>query len=251
MSTRVIKYSPASSSGYLSAALWDGFSPESVLSYARPGFWLPFNFCSLGNLTTDGLEGWVTTLVEAGASESTITFPDGHGGSMLVTTDAADYDGVNMQHGQAEWVNPASCDFLAMEARFKLSDADQMSTFLGYTTTDTTILASSSAHAVSTATRFGVYSIDSSAALKYTHDDNTTDKDGTLATMVDDTYIKVGMVPRKSTKDTRWYVNGELVQAVEATAINDDFRPSMAWRTGETTGNTCTLDWIVFGGYFA
>jgi hypothetical protein len=41
--------------------------------------------------------GWTVTLVEAGGGESTITKVDGIGGELLLTTDANENDGINMQ----------------------------------------------------------------------------------------------------------------------------------------------------------
>src|SRR5262245_23521044 len=45
----------------------------------------------------DTVLDWTTTLVEAGAGESTITKPDGVDGGLLFTTDANEDDGINFQ----------------------------------------------------------------------------------------------------------------------------------------------------------
>lgn len=250
MATRELIYKSATAAG-LSDAIWSKFTPEAVDSGSRNGLWKRYNFGQLGALATDGLEGWVVTLLEGGGGgDSTITFTDTHGGAMVLTTDNADFDGINLQFGQAEMVKLTECEWFGMEARFKVSDADTVSAFLGLSVTSTAILAASSAHAISAASRVGAYWLDTSAVIKYTHDNATTDTEGTLATAADDTYIKVGFDVDVSRGLVRWYVNGALVVSKYLTLVATEMRPSLAFRTGSTAAKTMTLTDLAFGAYY-
>lgn len=236
----------------LSPAIWDKFNPESVLSGARKGMWQNYNFSQLGGAETDNLEGWQTTLVEAGAGgDSTITFGDTHEGNMVLTTDNADYDGINMQYGQAEMIDLDSTDWFGMECRVALS-ALTMDFFMGLTTTDTTIFATSTAHAITVAQRVGAYHLDGGAgALKYTHDNNTTDTEGTLATLVAGTAVKVGFDVEVSKGVVNWYVNGVKTVSKLVTLVGTEVRPSLAIRTGTADAQTATFTKLAFGAYFS
>lgn len=251
MSKRVQTYKSPSSATGLSTAIWEKFSPETITSGASNGLWKHYNFGQLGAAATDGLEDWVVTLVEGGGGESTITYGDAHGGTMVLTTDAADYDGINMQYGQGEMIDLDSCKWFGMEARYQVSDADTVDFFMGLTTTDTTILASSSAHAITVAQRVGVYHLDTSAALLYTHDNNTTDTEGTLTTLSDATYVKVGFDIEVSKGLVNWYVNGTKTVSKYVTLVGTEVRPSLAVRTGSTAAKTFTFTDLAFGAEYS
>src|ERR1044072_3407483 len=88
----------------------------------------------------DTVLDWTTTLVEAGAGESTITKPDGVDGGLMFTTDAAEDDGINAQlKGEMFKLNTA-CKALYFYARLKASEATQLDWLIGLCITDTTLL---------------------------------------------------------------------------------------------------------------
>jgi hypothetical protein len=84
-------------------------------------------------------DDWTVTRVEAGAGESTIARTDGVGGVALITTDAAENDGINMQ-AIGEAFKLASGNVVYCGFRIKASATTQNDFFVGLAITDTDIL---------------------------------------------------------------------------------------------------------------
>src|SRR5687767_445578 len=79
----------------------------------------------------DALLGATITLVEAGAGgETTVAYTDAAGGALLLTTDNAENDGVNIQWSP-EAFKLAAGNVLYFGARLKISDILQSDFFVG------------------------------------------------------------------------------------------------------------------------
>lgn len=129
----------------------------------------------------DALPGWTTTLVEAGAGESTIARTDGSGGLLLLTTDANEDDGINLQK-TSENFRLAAGNQLYFGIRFKSGEATQSDILCGLCITDTTLLGGMTD---------GVYieKLDGSTAISAVTEKNSTEtQTDNLATFTADTF---------------------------------------------------------------
>ena len=96
----------------------------------------------LGNAliaSADTLAGFTTTLVEAGGGETTVTKATVSGGGVLVTTDANDNDGANLQ-GLGEPFALAAGTIVYFRCLLQGSEATQADFFAGLAITDTDVL---------------------------------------------------------------------------------------------------------------
>ena len=179
---------------------------------------------------------WTVTRVEAGAGESTVTRTDAVGGALLITTDAAENDGVNMQ-GIGEAFELTSDQVLYFGALgLKISDATQSDFFVGLAITDTDILGG-------VTDRIGFEKLDGATAIKFMLEkDSTETLTASLATAVADTAYDLEFFFDGSTVEV--FVNGVSVATPAVTNLpNDEFlRKSIHFLTGEAVAKTFTLD---------
>jgi hypothetical protein len=182
---------------------------------------------------------WTVTRVEAGAGESTVTRTDAVGGALLITTDAAENDGVNMQLIGESFELTSDQELYFGLLGLKISDATQSDFFAGLAITDTDILGG-------VTDRIGFEKLDGATAIKaMLEKDSTETLTASLHTAVADTAV-----------DLEWYWDGTGVEffvdgASAATPAvtnlpNDEFlRPSIHFLAGEAVAKTFTLDKLV------
>lgn len=182
-------------------------------------------------------DAWTVTRVEAGAGESTITSGDTGNGTMLLTTDAAENDGLNCQLLGESFKLEASKP-LYFGARIQsLSDATQSDFFIGLAITDTDILGGIT-------DGIGFKKVDGSADLTFaiTKNSSTTTASG-LKTLVASTAYVIEFF---------WdgilqvFVDGASVAVPAITNLPDDeeLRVSVQFLTGEAVAKTLAIDWI-------
>lgn len=233
------------------SGMWHGFQPLGLLTGRVLGQgWLPYGDAS-------SLENWVVTLVEAGAGESTLTVTNAHPPRLLVTTDAAESDGVNAQYGiitdveaKTTYVVHEPFKYTAghniyFEARFQTNDSTQSKGEFGLIITDTTINGGVSD---------GIYfrKKDGDQTLFFVLEKNSTETETELTTalgsteLADDTDITIGFRVNcgatAATSSVDVFVNGRKVAVAPAmTNFCDDeeLALSFCWHTGEA--NACTL----------
>lgn len=186
----------------------------------------------------DAPTGWTVTLVEAGAGESTITKPDGSGGTLLLTTDANEDDGINMQLAGENFSLTASQPATYFGIRFQASEATQDDILVGLCITDTTLLGGMTD---------GVYfsKVDGSTAISFNVDKNSTVTQATaLGTFAAATWT-IWEFYWDGTALTA-YIDGVLVSTPAITNLPDDelLTPSIQFLAGSANVRTMTIDWI-------
>lgn len=182
---------------------------------------------------------WVITTTEAGAGSATEALGDGHGGTLVVTNDAAD-DDADFFNSTGEPFRFTSGKKVWFEARLKVSDATQSDVVVGLQITDTTPLDVTD----------GVFFIKSDGAATvnfHVEKDNTQTSASAVATMANDTYIKLGFT-YDGGQTFKVYVNGTNVATVTtSTTIPDDedLAISFGVQNGEAVAKVLTVDYLL------
>jgi hypothetical protein len=177
---------------------------------------------------------WTVTETDAGATQA---LTDGDGGLLLITNTAADNDLVSLQK-KGESFRFASGKALFFEARFKVSDATQSDVVIGLQITDTTPLDVTD----------GVFFIkaDGAATVNFlVEKNNTATTASAMATMANDTYIRLGFYYDGSSA-VQYFVNGTYTGSSVTTNLPDDedMTVTIAIQNGEAVAKTMTVDYI-------
>jgi hypothetical protein len=127
---------------------------------------------------------------------------------------------------------------LFFEARFKVSDATQSDVVIGLQITDTTPLDVTD----------GVFFIkaDGAATVNFlVEKNNTATTASSIATMADDTYIRLGFYYDGSSA-VQYFVNGTYTGSSVTTNLPDDedMTVTIAIQNGEAAAKTMTVDYI-------
>lgn len=237
------------------SGMWQGFQPFGVLCgrYTAQG---------TGNGKWNVNE-WKTTLVEAGAGETTLTVNNAHPPTLVAVTDANESDGVNCQ-----WAAFTDNDALTtsavveafkyvagqnqyFEARLKMDDSTQSKGEFGFCITDTTLNGGMTD---------GIYfrKKDGDQTWFFVLEKNSTETETELTTalgsteLADDTWITIGFRfvagATAATSHVDVYVNGARVNVNPAmTNLCDDeeLALSFCYLTGEANASTLTISHIV------
>lgn len=184
----------------------------------------------------DALLGATITLVEAGAGETTIAYTDAAGGHLLITTDAADNDGANIQWSP-EAFKLTGFNYFYFGTRLKISDATQSDLFIGLAVTDTDILGG-------VTDSIGFIKVDAATTLSAYVNKNSTATTTTVASSIGTSFITLELVHDGTTLEA--FVDGVSAGAIATTNLPDDeeLRPSLHFLAGEAVAKTCTVDWI-------
>ncbi len=196
-----------------------------------------FNFDWLPFASADTPAGWKTTLVETGAGETTVALTEG--GRLLITTDAKDNDGANLQL-LGEAFKFVASQPLYFGVKFQCSEATQSDFFLGLAITD-------AENDCLGGVTDGVYfrKVDAATAINLVVEKNTTETAAEVAATF--------------TKDTDWtleflwdgtvlrpFVNGVEGTAAVLTNLPDDeyLTVSMQFLSGADGAKTMSVDWV-------
>lgn len=187
----------------------------------------------------DTIIGWTTTLVEGGAGESTVTISDVAGGALLLTTDAADNDGVNLQRiGEPFKLTGVTPCYFGI--KFQISEATQSDFIVGLCITDTTLLGGMTD---------GIYfrKIDASTDINFVTEKNEVESSVVVDTAADATNVILEFYYDGT--HVMAYADGALVYrglvASMTTFPNDEMlTPSIHFLTGATSAETMTVDWL-------
>jgi prepilin-type processing-associated H-X9-DG protein len=218
-------------------AYWDGHRERLVAAIGPDAYTFFDDFTHQNLASADAPLGWTVTLVEGGGGESTITKPDGSGGHLLLTTDANDNDGVNMQAAGEAFGFAAEQTATYFGIRLKCSEATQSDFLVGLCITDTTLLGGLTD---------GVYfeKLDGGTGISFvTEKDSTETQTDSLGTLAADTWVLLEFYGDGSS--IRAYINGSLV-ATHTTNIPDNelLTPSIHFLTGDAAAETLTVDWV-------
>jgi len=185
--------------------------------------------------TTGDPTGFTMTVVEAGAGgDSTVALSDN---TLLITTDNAENDGVNLQL-KGEAFDFASGNYVYFGINFQVNDADQTDFLVGLCITDTTLLGGMTD---------GVYfeSLDESTDINFVLEKDSTETTSASAvgTLADATNVTLEFLFDGTNVDA--YVNGTLQTRLATTNLpdNEQLTPSIHFLTGEATANTMAVNW--------
>lgn len=186
----------------------------------------------------DNPAAYTTTLVEAGAGETTVALLAGEaGGALLVTTDANDNDGANIQ-AKGEAFKFVAGQPLYFGIKLKMSEVVQSDFMVGLSITDTDMLGG-----ITDGTYFR--KVDGSAAVTGNLEKNSTETNSaTLLTAVADTYYTLEFYWDGAALDL--YIDGVVQTRPVLTNLCDDeeLTPSMHFLTGEAVVHTFTVAWM-------
>ncbi len=187
-------------------------------------------------VTTDGIQGWVTTLVEAGANETTLAQADLSGGGILITSDANDNDGLNTQKlGTSFRVDNNSMYF---GVRLRMSENTQSDFFAGLSIINTAILDN-------LPKRIGFRKIDGEAGIRFEAMKTLTTSVSNIHQVVNDTFVTLEFLYDKPAGKLYYYVNGVEYGPVPIDNLPDaGVTPSLHFLAGSATAKTLTVDWI-------
>ncbi len=197
-----------------------------------------------GSAVAESSSEFVVTLVEGGAGESTIVNSATVGNSLLLTTDAAEYDGLNVQlRGEAFKIETDKPLYFGIKVT--ASEATNADLLVGLCETNTALLATSSAHAIGASNIEGIFftKIDGGTSIvANVYKDNALTGSATYGTAF-------------STSATifEWYfdgttlyasVNGNVVGSFTDGFPDGDLTPSINFRAGSTDARTLQVAWL-------
>lgn len=188
--------------------------------------------------TDASLHPWTVTLVETGAGETLVTAGNTGNGVLLITTDAAENDGANLQLGGESFKFEAGKPLYFGMRLQGINDVDQTDFFFGLAITDTDILGG-------VTDRIGFESLDGTAALSFcVEKDSTETTVSAIGTLADDTAMVMEFYWDGAGLEV--FVDGVSVATPAVTNLPNDeeLRISFQFLTGETTANTCAIDWV-------
>jgi hypothetical protein len=195
------------------------------------------DFLNSGLASADAPLGWTVTLVEAGAGESTITKVDAAGGAILITTDANEDDGAQMQLAGESFEFSTDQKATYFGIRFKSGEATQSDFIVGLCITDTTLLGG-----MTDGTYFRKVDGSTSVAFVTEKDSTETETTGVLTFAADTDYLLEFYFDGTSIEA---FVDGVSV-ATHTTNICDNelLTPSIAFLAGSAAVETMTIDWV-------
>lgn len=195
------------------------------------------DFTDRGASAADTLLGWTTTLVEAGAGESTVAFTDLSGGAILLTTDANEDDGLTLQRLGEAFGFSTSQRATYFGIRLAASEATQSDFLVGLAITDTTPLGGLSD---------GVYfeKLDGGTGISFvTEKDSSETQSDTLGTFAADTYVVLEFYFDGTAVEA--FINGASVARHTATIPDDELlTPTIQFLAGSAAARTMTVDWL-------
>jgi len=177
---------------------------------------------------------WVVTNTQAGATEAIAA--DEVGGALLLTNDAGDDDVQQLQSAEM-WFKMTAGKRGWFECKFKVSDATQSDFFVGFASTDTSIIAG-------TTDAVGFRKLDGSTTVSSLTEDNTSETTNTAYTAADDTYKTVGFYWDGVGK-VEFFVDRAKV-ATHTTNIEQTNKLALTFclQNGEAVAKTMTIDYV-------
>lgn len=221
----------------------------------NPGMWQdfygselrPFGKVSIyKNDFTDWVaDSWTITEVQ-GAGTTSQTLLDIRNGALRLTSGTNEDDGSNMQlggTGDSETVGeswaPAAGTNLWFETRIRSDDVTQHDIFVGLHVQDTTVIASRGSGAI------GFRTDDADALLDVeTVASSTTSQETNVATLADNTWIKLGFKVT-GTEKIEFYVNDVLKSTLSTNIPTELMKLTIAHLTGEANAAQLDVDYVV------
>ena len=180
---------------------------------------------------------WTETATSVGTGTSAAAIADADGGIMRITTAANENDGLFIEsQGESFLIEEGKKTWI--KARFSVGDAAESDLIIGLHSTDTTPLDATM--------RFAYISEDGSAALFFNVDDNTTDADsGTVATLVDDTFVTVGAY-YDGAGNVSLFLNGAKITTMTSVGVpGAEMAIGIGYLNGAAGAETSDFDYIL------
>ena len=219
----------------------DNQGPFEGFLYGRPFAYTSYE----SDFTKFITDEWTSTLVEAGGGESTITLADLSGGQLLLTCDANENDGINLQLGGTAEGETTGESFAAVagknlyfETRIKMVDATQFDFFFGLHVEDTSVIASKGSDYIGFRSDDGDLELDVESSSGSSASDTTN-----IATLANDTFIKLAFKVTGVSKIECW-VNDTLTSTITSDIPTALMKLSMCVLTGEAVANTAHVDYV-------
>lgn len=215
---------------------WLDVTGEAALKYAN--HFTVAEFANVAAATGTVTAGWKMTLVEGGAGESTLTAGTTAGGTLVITTDNQDNDGINLQlDGEAFQLNGLYPAYFGI--KFKMDTATQSDFLVGLCITNTNLLGGLSD---------GVYfrKVDGSTDVYFVLEKDSVESTTAVDTCVADAWVTYEFVT--DGVNIQCYVDGALVTTVACSNVcypNDEaLTPSIHVLTGAAAVTVATVDWL-------
>jgi hypothetical protein len=195
---------------------------------------------------TDNTTGMPTEFINTLVGASTFTLADTLGGGVILTSAAAENDGVKLQLGAEAGTAGENVSFAAQyptyfSVRLQINDVDQTDFLAGFFITDTTALDGGTD---------GVYfrSVDETGVVNFVLEQDSAETVTAVATMTDavDVHLEFSYLG----SNVYAYVDGVLMATLadaDANFCNDELlRLTFEFLTGEAVANTCTIKELRF-----
>lgn len=186
------------------------------------------------SIASNAPAGWTSTLV----GSSTVTHPDGSGGTLLLTSGATDDDGVNMQlAGESFQFTTSQVTYFGV--RLQASTASAIDILAGLCITDTTLVASSPTDGIWFDKLAGATGVNLRVRKNATETASTS-----LATFAAATYTIWEFYWDGAVLEA--FIDGTSVATPALTNLPDDelLTPSICLRAGDANARTLTVDWV-------
>lgn len=222
--------------GASSVVLTDGLHSWRWLDAWGPNVVKYFNNFDVPVSGADTPLAATVTLVEAGGGDTTLTVPATQPGALLITADAAENDGANVQWLTNQWFMFDGRYPTYFGIKFQINDATQTDLLAGVCITDTTLLGGMTD---------GVYvrKEDASTTMYLVVEEDSVESVTAIGTVRDATWH----VAEWYFDGTTWhgYFDGAPGGTITGGYPHEDnLAPSIHFLTGETVANTCYIDWI-------
>jgi hypothetical protein len=196
-----------------------------------------------GDSSNDLANFTLTVTEDGGGGDSTVVRSVTAGELFTITSDNADYDGVNLQL-EGEAFKLASGKPLYFGIKFQGNDADKEEFVIGLSETETALMAVDTSHALAIAGDFcGITNVGTATAIDFKgFKDGTEENSTALSTAFGDaTDLVFEMYWDGST--LYGYENDSLIGTMTSSLPDGDLTPTIEMRTCEADVNTLTVKW--------
>jgi hypothetical protein len=184
------------------------------------------------------------TVTETGAGSCTIVNTDTAGVALKLTTDDAEYEGINMQaKGEPFKLTTALPFYFGIKC--SISDATQSDMLVGLCLTQTDLMKVAVAHGVTAAGVEGVFfvKVDAETTIRAkTYLAGTQTGTADYATAMDTSAHIYELL--WDAGYINFYIDGNLVTKVAASLPTVDLTPSINFRTGSNNARTMSVYWM-------
>lgn len=190
--------------------------------------------------TTGDPLGWTSTVVEVGTGTQVFTASTTAGEIATITTAANEYDGGNYQIKGEGVKFVASKPFYA-GAQVKFENGTKSDFLFGLCETDTTLMATSTAHAIAVTGDGAFFATlaGSTDVNVYTYDGGASKNNAAVDTTLDNAYHWYEIVSDGSTIE--FYFDGTKVSCFTADLPDGDLTLSLNFRAGDDSVEVCSV----------